>query len=265
MTARHVGVVAGAAALALLGGGRARAGAAAAVGDPLADVRRPLADDVVVNWTLERVEVTASAYDPNLATDNKPLEQRAIGAIDQRLPSALASVPIRPGQTLGALDVAVPAPTLQGWSIVEGRYFTSGRVDVVGALELREVLATWSQERAVTRPEGLDTAVTGALIDVRGLGVEPSWSPVLAAADGRVVFDGTLWKDAAWEHAPVVWVGDPAHPRAGAAGRTPAYFVAAGVVDGAIVLSNDDASRFADGIGHSLAVGEGAVVLVVEP
>ena len=71
--------------LALLGGGRARAGAAAAVGDPLADVRRPLADDVVVNWTLERVEVTASAYDPNLATDNKPLSATA-----SNTPSTLA-------------------------------------------------------------------------------------------------------------------------------------------------------------------------------
>jgi hypothetical protein len=237
----------------------------ALAGEPIPDVVRDLGAGTRVNWTQLRLEVTDGARDPTVGHDARPLEQRSIKAIEARLPAALALVPIRPGETAGSAGAIDANHAALGWRVAETRYFTSGRVEVVGAVELRDELAQWSTDRAVTRDEGAQPAgPTGVLIDARGLGLSPSYAPDVRDPDGKVLFDGTLWRHVSYASAPVVWVSDAAAPDAAAAGESPEMFVAASASGGAIVLTAADAARFHEKVEGTDAVRTGHVVVVVD-
>lgn len=237
----------------------------AGAAEPLADVRRPLGDDAWVNWTTHRVEVVRGVGEPGIVTDSKPLEQQAIQEVTDALPQAVGRVPVTHERTAAALVGWDAARAARAWHVAESRYFSSGRVEVVGVVRLHETLAAWDTARSVSKPEATSEAFTGVVIDARGLDVVPSWAPIVRGPDALPLFEGVLWRHLAWETPPAVWVGDPAAPMASAAGAKPAFFVAAGWEEGAIVLSEADAQRFGNEVRTIAGLGAGAVVIVVDP
>lgn len=238
--------------------------AASAPPAPPSNVRRTLASGVVVDWTRHRLEVLATERDNNPARDLRPLEQAAMTQIDTRFEAELAKVPVRPGVTWAALPDRQELPSIP-WRVAETRYHTGGSVDVVGAVDLREVLAPWSTSRAVPPPPPSTSDATGVLIDARGLTVEPCYAPVVQTVGGEVLFDSIVWKDIAWQTTPVVWVADPMHAEARAAGLRPEMFLATGADSCTIGVADEDAARWTERVSTLRAVGAGGVVIVVDP
>ena len=235
-----------------------------AYAEEMPDVRRSLGGGVVANWTELRLEVVGVAVDPTLALDTKPLEQRAITAIDARVGDDCARVPLRGEVTLADVAPRVAAEALNSWTISEGRYHENGVVEVVGVVELQPLAAGWMSKRAVPGPPLTGEGATGVVVDLRGTGIRPTYAPVIVDKQGEVLYDSVLWADVAFLRAPVVWVSDPAHPEAQRAGASPSFFVAS--ADGArIVLAPREAQRFRTEVVPTRMIGEGAVVLVVDP
>lgn len=250
--------------LLLLSATVAFAAPASSIPAPPSDVRRTLGDGVVVDWTRRRLEVVATRHDNNPARDLRPLEQAAMTAIDARFEAALALVPVRPGYTWATLPDRQQLPSIP-WRVAETRYHTGGSVDVVGAVDLRDVLAPWSTARAVPPPAPSLSDATGALIDARGIPVTPCYAPVLQTVSGEVLFDSIVWKDIAWQTTPVVWVADPMHAAARVAGLRPEMFLATGADTCTIGVADADAARWRERVAPVRAVGAGGVVIVVDP
>lgn len=238
--------------------------AASTVPAPPSNVRRTLGNGVVVDWTRHRLEVLATEHDNNPARDLRPLEQAAMTQIDTRFDTALAKLPVRPGITWAALPDREELPSIP-WRVAETRYHTGGSVDVIGAVDLREVLAPWSTSRAVPPPGPSTSDATGVLIDARGIAVEPCYAPVVQTVSGEVLFDSIVWKDVAWETTPVVWVADPMHSEARAAGLKPEMFLATGADTCTIGVADEDGPRWKERVASLRAVGGGGVVIVVDP
>lgn len=233
-------------------------------GELLRPVRRPVGDRAAIDWSRLVLEVSATGFDPLLKSDSKPLEQQAISAIDARIGGLAALVPLRADLRLGDASPHAAKDALAGWIVRESRYYAAGPVEVVGELDLQPVAAMWLSERAAAPPaEG--GGPTGVLIDARGRGVEPVLAPVITDPGGAVLYDGTVFRDVAYARAPVAWVSDPAHPDAQRAGREPAFFVAIAGGVGSIQLGEGDAVRFRGTVSGSRAIGEGSVVIVVDP
>lgn len=233
--------------------------------EPAADVRRPLSAGASVNWTRLLVEVRAVGDDALQKLDSKPIEQRAIHAVDQRIGEDCAGVPLRADVRLGDVRERIRTDAMNAWRIIESRYHAAGQVEVVGTIELLPLFSPWQHQRSLAAPVVDHPGATGVLIDARGLGAGPVVAPRVLGPEGEVLYDGTVWKDVAWQRAPVVWVGDPAHPAAAAAGTEPAIFVAVGAALGEVQLSAADAARFKAEVVPTRALGDGAVVIVVDP
>jgi hypothetical protein len=237
--------------------------ASAWAGEPT-DVRRAIGQGVDVNWTRLEVEVVGRAVDPTLKLDSKPLEQRAISLIDERVGADCGRVPVRADALLSELAGKAATDARNGWSIREGRYYADGPVEIVGVVALQPLLAGWMRQRAVPGPPLAEGGVSGVLIDLRGQVIRPTYAPRVLGPEGEVLFDSVLWDDVAFLRAPVVWVSDPAHAEARRAGGSPAFFVAT-ARDTDIVLSAEDAARFLAEVVPTRAIGDGSVVLVVDP
>lgn len=241
----------------------------AVAAEPPADVRRPLREGAWVNWTSLQVEVEATAFDELLKGDSKLLEQKALEVVDARIGEAAALVPLTGVETLGAARPRVVQEAFSGARIDTASYYTSGRVKLLSVADIQPLASPWM----VTRAPEPDASVaspgregpTGVVIDARGAGVSPVYAPTIVGADDVVLFDGAVWKDAAFLRAPVVWVPDAMHPSAQVAGAEPAFFVATAGGPGRIVLGAADALRFHDDVQIGRAWRDGAVVILVDP
>lgn len=233
-------------------------------GEP-ADVRTSLGGDAWVNWSEMRVEVVVRQVDERKASDNRPLEQEAIDTIEARIGAACEDVPVRGRRSLGQLVPGVSTSAGALWQITEGRYFRDGHVEVVGAVDLLPLVASWSRERAEPPPPVAKGGATGLVLDARGLSVSPSFAPSIRDAGGAVVYDSVLWSDEAFTEAPVIWVSDPASERAGRAGDEP-LFARVVAVDGPVLtLSAADGARIRAATDGRRTLGSGTVVVVVDP
>ncbi len=236
-----------------------------ALAGPDGDLRRPLTHDAVMNWSRMQVEVTAGAEDVNLAKDNRPLEQHAIVSVDGRVGAACSAVPLRSSVLLQDVVQGIEDTSRATWIIREGRYYRDGRVEVVGVVDVLPLVAGWSRSRAASPPTAGSDAPTGVVIDARGLDVDPVFAPRFRGPSGEVLYDSILWSDVAFSRAPVVWVSDPAHEAAARAGRSPIFFVAEGVLGGDLVLGAEDTAAFAARVEGARTLGDGTVVVVIDP
>lgn len=239
-------------------------------GDP-APVRQRLAEDVVIDWTRLVVEVTTRARGHGVGATPKALEARALEAIGPQMAWAALRVPVAGGLTVDdllgddSLKDALPARA-ERWDVAEARYLTSGRVELVAELPLQELLKPWALLEAPLPPRpDVDTAFTGVVVDARGTGARPCYAPRLVHPHDGELWSGRLWDDTALFQAPVVWVTDPADPASARAGTNPLMVVAVETQGGDLVLGDDDRVRFRTGIQTSRVVGEGTVVVVIDP
>jgi len=245
------------------------AGADTTEGEPL-DIRQELSREVAINWTRLTVEVTAGARGWGVTATTKALEHNARQKIGPDIVWGARRVQVTADLTVDdlrrdpQLSTAVEA-RMERWVVSEARYYTSGRVELTAELSLQELLKPWALSVAQLAPdeEGRH-GFTGLIVDARGTGATPAYAPRILH-DDEVLYTGAMWDDVALFQTPVVYVPDPAHPAAARAGEKPLVLRAVDAVDTDLVIGDEDFIRFRTGFHESRVLGEGTVVVVVDP
>ena len=242
---------------------------AAALAAHPSDLREPLSHGVVINWTEGVVEVEAGSYRAG-AQATKAVEQSARLAIDERIVDGVGDVPVTAERSVTELmEVEALGAPLRSrrsrWRVVEAVYAASGKVDLHAELSLQEFLKPYALAIASpTPPTPRDGDFTGVLIDARGTGVRPVYSPTIASVDGQPLWSGELYDEDAVSVAPCRWVPDPSHSVAALAGDAPLMLRAEGGGKGRVVLGAAEAGRLR-GVLDTTVLGRGRVVVVVDP
>lgn len=225
-------------------------------------VRSALADDVAVDWTLSRLEVSATGRHETFRTDLALAEQEAMDRVAARIGLAIEGVPVREG--LEAARIAeVVARAGAAWTVVETRYHPDGRVDVVGAVDLRDVFGPWMASRAVVPPTQEAPVRSGVLLDARGMTVRACYAPRVLGADSVTRMDAALWLDVAGGTPPAVWVTTPADPRGVAVAGADPVMLRVEAVEGCTLWLGADATAAWDReVAGTRLTGEGRVLIV---
>ena len=226
-----------------------------------------LGNGVAIDWTRLVLTVEQGAMGYGVGANRRAVEQEA-----RRL--------VGPGMLMGARAVTVSEglmfpqveedPVLgeatrsrvERWAVTEGRYFASGRVELLGELSLQELLKPWALGRALplpAEPPG-EGEPTGLVIDARGTGAKPAYSPRVLAPDGKVWFDPAMWEDFAIKNAPVVYVPGPDHPAVARAGASPITLKATEAKGSDLVVPALDRD-----LGSVYALRTGTIVVVIDP
>lgn len=238
-------------------------------GEPI-EVRRALGSGAVVNWTRLVVEAQHSVASTGVAGRQEATEQRARQRIGPAIRDGLPAVQVRSSESVATLmqDPELGATLhnrIKIWAVAEARYYTSGKVELLGELDLRSYLRPWTQSVSVPRPATPTvSAYTGLVVDARGTWVLPAFAPRLLTRDGDAVWDGSLWRSASIDHAPAVWVADIAHPAAAKAGDAPLVVRAETSVGSDLVLGDLGVQAVRQHLLGTPALGEGHVVVIVD-
>jgi hypothetical protein len=228
-----------------------------------------LSNGVVMNWTTLQLERWDGGGAVGVGAKQAAIEQRLRDKIGPALQSNLRGVALRAGVQLGELmtgDEFGQRLAHRGilWSVSKARYFSSGRVEILGVIDLREFLRPWLLQAARADPvDPAATHYTGVVIDTRGLSFRPCFQPTVWDASGVPLYQGEMWERRALETAPVLYLSEASDPRAGRAGETPLFVKAAAVSGCGVSLDQDGSDEFRS-LGASQAIGEGTVVMVVE-
>jgi hypothetical protein len=229
-----------------------------------------LGHDVRVNWTTLSLEVEGVAWGTGAQTW-QTVEQLARRKIDAAVRQAVGSVPVTGGARVAdlvadeVLGEAI-ASRIPRWEVTEATYGTSGRVALHATLSLQDLLKPWTlQIASAADPSPIDPSLpTGLVVDARGLGADPAYAPRLVDIEGRPLYAGELRQDRAVQWAPYVYVTDPSHPAAAAAGANPLTVRATDSRRSDLVIGTPvDASRILEIAGTVLS--RGAVVVVTDP
>jgi len=229
--------------------------------------RTDLGDGVWVDWTTGHVRASGTAR--RLGSEGtQAIEELARRKVDDKVRASVLAVAVAPGRALG--DLAASPELWPGvetrlgrWVETENRYYSSGRVEVIGALSLVEVLKALTMASARPRV-GEPGEYTGALLDARGTGARPCFAPVVVDADERVLYEGRLWLEAAVSELPVVWVGDAADPAAQRAGDKPLAGAVSRAEGCRLGLDGALAEQF-EALARSATLGSARLVVVVDP
>ena len=197
------------------------------------------------------------------------VEQRLREQVGPALQDAILGVPLGSAGNLAALIDGSSMGTrlahrVKLWSVVEARYLSSGRVEIMGAIDLQEFLRPWLIDNATTPPKHpAATSHTGVVVDVRGLGMHACFRPTIRDDEGKTLYDGSIWPGAVLETAPVIYVSDASDTAALRAGDTP-LFVKGTSASGCSVDLDSSASEAFRPFADSMAIGQGTVVVVIE-
>ena len=234
------------------------------------DVVREVAAGVEVNWT--DLTLNASGIGGTGGTEGrKAIEQLARREVEVSMRQGSSRIQVTTHQTLRDLELLPELADALGsrvsrWVVTEARYYASGKVELDGQLSLQDLLKPYTLKTSVPMPaRDIQPDFTGLVVDARGRGVVPAWAPRILGQDGEVLHAGGVWDEQAVTVSPVVYVSDPAHSRARRAGDKPFIVVAESASGPDLVLSADDAGRFKEAMVGAAVLGEGTVVIVVDP
>ncbi len=233
-------------------------------------------DGGVIDWTAWRLEASAGSERMVGAwKDRRVQEQDALDRLSPRILTLAPQVRITPDATAGDLmgkenDLGQRLREgLSTWRVVETRYISVGRVEMDATMDLIEWLrpALVSLGSASTPPAGPGEA-TGVLVDVRGLGFKPCMAPRLSGEGGELLFDASMVSvDAIRRAPPVIYVPDPADPRAmSRAGERPLF--ARGekaTAEGEVILDAADMGALRGSADFPALASAGKLVFVVDP
>lgn len=231
-----------------------------------------------INWTHSRLVIEAGGGQNTGAwTDTKLVEQTAVSQLEMRVRQAALDLPYdedRQGSDLLEEDDLSRAldEGLASWTIAETRYYSSGKVELRAEVDLQDWLRPALTQQAEADPDQpkQPTAITGVVLDARGLDVSPALTiSVLAPGKQDVLYSvASLTKDTAATTVPVIWVTDPSDTAAiERAGAQPAFLdVEAVRGDNGLILTNEDASRLRSlGVNTDLLRTARVVVVVDAP
>ena len=233
------------------------------------DVVRPLSNGVVVNWTKMQIERWAGGGAVGVGAKQ--------GAVEQRLREQIG--PLLESNVLGVhvVDSVYVADLIQdqnvggilngrvnNWSVNEARYMASGRVEIMGSIDLMEFLRPWSIAQAIAAPETpAATQYTGLVVDVQGLGLRPCVHPSIRNGRGEVLHSGNVWQSSVLKVTPALYLPDAADARVVRAGKSP-LLVRAAQASGCTITVRDADSLDIAVFGQSEAAGAGRVVIVTD-
>ena len=233
------------------------------------DVRVAVKGDAVVNWSRLVLEVTASARGFGVESSQAVVEQEARRMVGPRMLAGAKAVQVTTDDTVTDLESAsrfgnALGTRVERWSVTEARYYASGKVELVGELSLQDLLKPWTMSGAQPPPvsDG-EVRYSGIVVDARGSGLAPAFSPRIKSADGDVLYDGTLWLDPAVNTTPAVYVTDDRHPAMARAGADAIRFRADAAEGSDAWLTADDSARFLAELKDSPLLGEGKLVFIV--
>jgi hypothetical protein len=237
-----------------------------------ADVRQRLSDGVAINWTTLELEVTERAQGYGVSKKWSAIEQQARQLVGPGILSGARSIPVTPELGYDDLeqDPKLGEPLrsrTERWGVSEARYYSSGAVELVGVLSLRDLLKPWTLAVAKEPPPpgGEQPPYTGVVVDARGTGFQPAFAPQIVSDTGEVLYDGFLWEEEAIDRAPVLYVADPTHPLvADRVGAEPLSVKAGSATGSRAHLVHEDAVRFKTAMQRARVMGEGKVVVVVD-
>jgi hypothetical protein len=209
-------------------------------------------------------------------SDQRATEQDARGRVALQIASLAEQVPFN-GVTTGGDLISEGGELSEGltkglldavgcWRVVESIYHTDGRVELVGELSLFEWLSPVAVSQATAdgeRPE-IDGRSTGVIIDVRGLSIEPSYSPNIVDQNRAQIYNAMQMSPASSAvRSPVRWASDVVGGEVtDLVGDNPLLVIARDVYNDNIVVSPVDAARLrAIGMGTRL-LQEGRVVVL---
>lgn len=224
-----------------------------------------------INWTTLRVETTRSWTGSGVDNSRRTVEHQAYLTLGDGVANALSAMQVSAPARFPELyeDVGL-GDALQSrssrWYVLEAHYFTSNRVELIGALDLPELLRPWTLKRAVDAPNvPLETKYSGVLIDARGLGARAAFAPRLVDEAGAILWDGQLWADVATRTTPALFVSTPAHPASLRAGEAPLPIIASAAEGASLTLNAQEAARLAEASAGTRLLGDGRVVIVLDP
>lgn len=240
------------------------------------DVREQLPGGYI-DWTGGKLVVEASGVSNTGAwKDARAIEQSAFLQLEPRVDELARQVRFSGDAAVGDL-LNDPGPVgesleegLGSWSVVETRYYESGKVELRAELPLQ----AWLRPALISQAAGKALVdiplsdVTGLVVDARGLSVRPSLAPRLLAPDEQVLYAvASLTEDAAASRMPVQWTTEPSDAVAiKRAGNKPIFVRATSVLGGCdLVLDRDDAARVQALAANSDILSSARVVVVVEP
>jgi len=235
------------------------------------DVRIGLSSGASVNWTRGVVTAKHAHRGGGVAGRQQAVEQLArnqLGPfIQDGLPEIRATSETTIGDLLGDPDLGgVLSKRVKHWSVSTTTYYSSGKLEIEGQLDLCYFLGPWIM--AEERPTPLDppdSEWTGLVVDARGTGANPAFSAKILSDDGRELWDGRLWMGAAVQRSPVVWVNDAAHPAVHRAGSHPLLARAASAKGADLVLDATSAAEVSANLLGTRALGQGHVVVLIDP
>ncbi len=176
-----------------------------------------------MDWTSLRLRVDSrSDHQVGAWKDRRIQEQDALDSIAPTVERLLKRILVTADRTAGDLMEASGAmgaglsERAHDWQVVETRYHDDGGVEMSAELDVRAWLQPALTELTAgpapdTDPEG----PTGVLIDARGLPFVPGLVPTVQTDDGRTLVQvSTFAREVGRREAPVVYVTDPADPRA---------------------------------------------------
>ena len=230
-----------------------------------------------VDWTAMRL-VVDSRSDRTVGAwkDRRVQEQDALDSIGPRMDAAARRVPVTADSTAGDLfgmggEVGVRLEEgARSWQVEETRYHQGGGVEMSATIDLRTwLLPALSGLATADAPSAKvwthDGHPTGLVVDARGLPFQPSLVPTISTVDDRTVVHAQKLAPALDARAaPVVYVTDPADPRAAArAGDAPLFAQAVSARGAELVLAAG--SSLAEQPSLSVLVAARRIVVVVDP
>ncbi len=234
------------------------------------DVIREIATGVEVNWT--DLTLNATGVGRTGGTEGrKAIEQLARREVEASMRQAAGRVRVTSTQTLNDLE-SVPKLSdalnarVSHWVVTEARYYASGKVELDAQLPLQGLLKPYTLHASKAAPQRENQpSYSGVLLDARGSGAEPAWAPRILGPNAEVLCDGGVWEEHAVTASPAIYVTDPAHPAARRAGDEPFIISASSASGPDLILGADDAQRFRTSMVNARVLGEGTMVVVVDP
>lgn len=228
-----------------------------------------------LDWTRLILQASSqSAIQTGAWQDRRLQEQDALNLLTPRIEGLAREVRVTPETNAGELMGAEGElgrrleEGLRRWAVDETRYHSKGSVEMDASLDLRTWLRPALAALATTELPPLDKeGATGIVVDARGVPFRPSIAPTVSTPTGEVVIRASMLSEEAVQSGPpILYITDPADPRAySRGGSTPLFCRSVAAREGELVLDADSAARLSASAAVPALVARGRVAIIVDP